>query len=144
LLLSAELKTCNFARSDVFSVIYCLDGVGMPRFAAALAVAALFGGGFALAQTDTDIHIQRDTVTQTVLKPPTPPLFRMPQLAHQHCPLDVMVWVDPRSRVYLLPGQRGYAVGTNAAYACKREADAAGIRLAVRLQSPSASLSSGR
>jgi hypothetical protein len=107
-------------------------------------MAALFSGGSALAQTDTGIQIQSDTVTQTVLRRPTPPLFRIQQLARQRCPLDVMVWVDPRSRVYLLPGQKGYAIGTNAAYGCEHEADNAGIRPAVPLQSPSAPLSSGR
>jgi hypothetical protein len=95
-----------------------------------MAAAALFSGVSTLAQTDTGIQIQSDIVTQTVIKPATPPLFRMLQLARQRCPLDVTVWVDPRSRVYLLPGQKGYALGSNAAYACKREADAAGIRAA--------------
>jgi len=98
---------------------------GIVKLAAVSATVALFFEASAGAQEE--IPTTSDTVTRTVPKAP-PPLFRVLAHAQSRCPFDVPVWLDPRSRAYLLPGQPGYAVGLNAAYACKREADAFGDR----------------
>lgn len=52
--------------------------------------------------------------------------------ARQHCPHDVIVWLNLQSHVYYLDGQRWYGRGTNSAYACKGEADAAGAHRSLK------------
>jgi hypothetical protein len=55
-----------------------------------------------------------------------PALFTSEQKALQHCPGDVVVWIDPTIAVYRLKGQKGYAKTNRGAYACKADADRAG------------------
>jgi hypothetical protein len=59
-----------------------------------------------------------------------PPLFTSEQQARQHCPGDVVVWIDPTIAVYRLKGQKGYAKTNRGAYACKTDADRTGAHLA--------------
>src|SRR5215831_5075496 len=55
-----------------------------------------------------------------------PALFTSVAKAQQHCPSDVVVWIDPTIAVYRFKGQKGYAKTNRGAYACKGDADRAG------------------
>jgi hypothetical protein len=53
--------------------------------------------------------------------------FRTEQQAQEHCPNDVVVWVDPQSRGYHLKGFASHGPA-NGRYACRGEAERAGMR----------------
>lgn len=55
-------------------------------------------------------------------------LFPTEQQAQQHCPRDVVVWLNLPSGIYHYRGQRWYGRTKRGAYVCKTEADAAGDR----------------
>ena len=57
-----------------------------------------------------------------------PPLFPTEQSAHQHCPSDVVVWLNVPTRIYHLKGQRWYGRTKSGAYVCKEDADKSGDR----------------
>jgi hypothetical protein len=57
-----------------------------------------------------------------------PTLFPTEQQAQQHCPADVVVWLNLPSGVYHFKGQRWYGATKNGAYVCKKGADQAGDR----------------
>ena len=57
-----------------------------------------------------------------------PRLFTTEQQAQQHCPNDVVVWLNIPSGIYHFKGQRWYGRTKNGAYVCKREVDEAGDR----------------
>jgi hypothetical protein len=59
---------------------------------------------------------------------PRPDLFSTEQQAKQHCPADVVVWLNLPSGVYHFQGQRWYGNTKAGAYVCRKEADAAGDR----------------
>jgi len=59
-----------------------------------------------------------------------PPLFTSEQQAQQHCPGDVVVWIDPTIGLYRFKGQKGYAKTNRGAYACKGDADRVGAHQA--------------
>jgi len=53
--------------------------------------------------------------------------FRTEEQAQAHCPKDTVVWLDPQSGIYYLKGHASYASSTAGRYACRGEADAAGM-----------------
>jgi hypothetical protein len=55
--------------------------------------------------------------------------FHSEQEAQQHCPQDVVVWVNTQTGVYHLKGERWYGATKNGAYECRKEADAEGDRI---------------
>jgi hypothetical protein len=57
------------------------------------------------------------------------PQFRTEQAAKDHCPKDIVVWLDAGRPFYYLPGTRWYGKTIGGAYVCKREADVDGDRL---------------
>jgi hypothetical protein len=57
-----------------------------------------------------------------------PPLFTTEQQAQQHCPSDVVVWVNVPSGVYHFKGQRWYANTKRGAFVCRKDADQGGYR----------------
>jgi hypothetical protein len=61
---------------------------------------------------------------------PTTPLANFPtaQEAQQHCPDDLVVWLDPPTRTYHYRGQRWYGSTKSGAYVCRNEANKAGMR----------------
>ena len=59
-----------------------------------------------------------------------PSFFASEQEAQQHCPSDVVVWLNPRSAIYHFKGQRWYGATKYGAYVCKKEADQARARAA--------------
>ena len=56
------------------------------------------------------------------------PLFTTQQEAQQHCPKDVVVWLNLPTGIYHFQGQRWYGATKHGAYVCRKEADAAGVR----------------
>jgi len=48
--------------------------------------------------------------------------------AHQHCPKDIVVWLNLPTMIWHYKGQRWYANTKHGAYACEKEAGAAGAR----------------
>jgi len=81
------------------------------RLVSALALAALLLPGSAIAASPT-------------------PLATYPtaQEAQQHCPGDLIVWLDAPTRTYHYRGQRWYGSTKNGAYVCRNEANKAGMR----------------
>jgi hypothetical protein len=55
-------------------------------------------------------------------------LFSTEQEAEQHCPADLVVWVDTTSRIFHYRGQRWYGSTPHGGYACKKEAQKYGFR----------------
>jgi hypothetical protein len=61
---------------------------------------------------------------------PTPaPHFQSEQQAQQHCPHDAVVWVNAKTGVYHLKGERWYGATKDGAYVCRKDADAEGDRM---------------
>jgi hypothetical protein len=61
---------------------------------------------------------------------PTPaPHFQSEQQAQQHCPHDAVVWVNTKTGVYHLRGERWYGATKDGAYECRKDADAEGDRM---------------
>lgn len=48
--------------------------------------------------------------------------------AQQHCPKDVVVWLNLPTKIWHYKGQRWYARTINGAFVCEKEAGAAGAR----------------
>jgi hypothetical protein len=82
------------------------------RFASAPALMTLLLPGLALAA------------------PSAAPLANFPtaQEAQQHCPDDLIVWLDKPTRTYHYRGQRWYGATKGGAYVCRNEAVRAGMR----------------
>lgn len=54
--------------------------------------------------------------------------FPTEQQAQQHCPKDVVVWVNLPTGVYHFKGERWYGRTRSGAYVCQKDADQAGDR----------------
>jgi hypothetical protein len=48
--------------------------------------------------------------------------------AQQHCPTDVVVWLNIPTMIWHYKGQRWYGNTKNGAYVCEKEAAASGAR----------------
>ena len=59
-----------------------------------------------------------------------PANFATQKEAEQHCPGDLVVWLDLPSRIYYYRGQQRYGATKNGAYVCRDEAKGAGMRVA--------------
>jgi hypothetical protein len=57
-----------------------------------------------------------------------PQLFSTEGAAQAHCPRDVVVWLNVPSGIYHYKGERWYGRTKHGAYACEKEAIAAGDR----------------
>jgi hypothetical protein len=53
--------------------------------------------------------------------------YRTEQQAREHCPNDAVVWVDPQSGTYQLTGYGSYGLSATGRYACRGEAERAGM-----------------
>jgi hypothetical protein len=53
--------------------------------------------------------------------------FRTEAQAQTHCPGDTVVWLDPQGAVYYLKGHESYGHSDAGRYACRDEADRAGM-----------------
>jgi len=54
--------------------------------------------------------------------------FRTEQQAQEHCPEDIIVWLDPQSGMYQLKGRGSYGLSGAGRYAFRSEAERAGMR----------------
>ena len=54
--------------------------------------------------------------------------FPTEQQAQQHCPKDVVVWLNLPTGIYHMKGERWYGRTKSGAYVCEKEADQAGDR----------------
>ena len=57
-------------------------------------------------------------------------------LARVHCPIDTVVWANPRSGIYHFRGDDNYGTTKRGAYMCERDALAGGIRMAKNEKHP--------
>lgn len=55
--------------------------------------------------------------------------FHSEREAQRHCPHDQVVWVNTKTGVYHLKGERWYGTTKDGAYMCLKEADAEGDRV---------------
>lgn len=55
-------------------------------------------------------------------------LFPTEEQAQQHCPGDVIVWLNTPTGIYHYKGERWYGATRHGAFVCKQEADQAGDR----------------
>jgi hypothetical protein len=55
-------------------------------------------------------------------------LYSTEEQAQQHCPSDVVVWLNLPTHIYHWKGMRWYGNTKNGAYVCKKEADENGNR----------------
>ena len=69
------------------------------------------------------------TLRPAYANPPTAVHFQSEQRAQQHCPQDSVVWVNTKTGVYHLKGERWYGATRDGAYVCRKEADAEGDRM---------------
>jgi ribosomal protein L37E len=53
--------------------------------------------------------------------------FRSEEQAQSHCPKDTVVWLDPQSGIYYFKGEGPYGSSNAGRYACRGEADSAGM-----------------
>ena len=58
-----------------------------------------------------------------------PPLFPIEQQAQQHCPGDLVVWLNLPTGIYHFKGQCWYGRTKSGAFVRKQEADQAGDRV---------------
>jgi hypothetical protein len=63
------------------------------------------------------------------VKPTTAQHFQSEHSAQQHCPEDTIVWVNTKTGVYHLKGERWYGATKDGAYVCRKEADGEGDRM---------------
>jgi len=89
--------------------------------AAALFASATLSPGY--GATSSAVAAQPATVAQSL-----PPLFSTDSAAQAHCPKDVVVWLNIPSGIYHYKGERWYGRTKHGAYACEKEAIAAGDR----------------
>jgi hypothetical protein len=93
------------------------------RFAMALALFTFVGLGPTQSPASPAPVSQAAVVAQSL-----PPLFSTEDAAQAHCPRDVVVWLNIPSGIYHYGGERWYGRTKHGAYACEKEAIAAGDR----------------
>jgi hypothetical protein len=54
--------------------------------------------------------------------------FTSEQQAQQHCPNDIVVWLNLPTGIYHMKGERWYGRTKDGGYVCEKEADQAGDR----------------
>ena len=59
--------------------------------------------------------------------PPVLTVYRTEDQAQTHCPKDAVVWLEPLGGTYYLKGHGSYGRSNTGRYACRGEADAAGM-----------------
>jgi hypothetical protein len=59
-------------------------------------------------------------------------MFKSEQKAQQHCPSDIVVWLNTTNATYHLKGERWYGLTNHGAYVCKDEADKDGMSGPIR------------
>lgn len=57
---------------------------------------------------------------------PAVPMFDSEEKVHIRCPLDKVVWLEPKTHLYYFHGSRHYANSGTGGFACLAEVKAAG------------------
>ena len=68
------------------------------------------------------------TAQAVIIAQALPPVFSTESAAQAHCPKDVVVWLNILSGIYHYKAERWYGRTKHGAYACEKEAIAAGDR----------------
>ena len=89
-----------------------------------LAIAALMAAALTISPSQSDAASSASIVAQASMLP----LFASEGAAQGHCARDVVVWLNIPSGIYHYKGERWYGRTKHGAYACEREAIAAGDR----------------
>jgi hypothetical protein len=97
----------------------------LKRFALASALFAFAGLLPSCAAAAAPVPVAQPAV---VAQASLPPLFSTEDTAQAHCPRDVVVWLNIPSGIYHYKGERWYGRTKHGAYACEKEAIAAGER----------------
>jgi hypothetical protein len=63
------------------------------------------------------VHAQDDVKDANDL-----PLYDSKGAAHQHCPKDVIVWIDRQTNSFYLKGEMWYGTTENGGYMCRDDA----------------------
>jgi hypothetical protein len=92
-----------------------------------LLVSALLGVALMLAPAGASAS-KHHTAASAPVTTGSLQLFATERAAQAHCPRDVVVWLNTNSGIYHEKGMRWYGNTKSGAYACRREADAAGNR----------------
>lgn len=64
----------------------------------------------------------------TAAPAPTVASFTSEETAHFHCPYDVIVWLNPRTKLWYTRKSKHYANDGYGAFVCKEEAVKAGMK----------------
>jgi hypothetical protein len=86
----------------------------------ALFVSAVLAASVGLAP------VAGSTVPSVGMVASAPAMFDTEAAAQNHCPRDVVVWLNIPTHVYHEKGMRWYGRTKHGAFVCKQEADAAG------------------
>jgi hypothetical protein len=89
-------------------------------------VAALFA--FAGLLSTYAVSSTISTAQAVIIAQALPPVFSTESAAQAHCPKDVVVWLNIPSGIYHYRAERWYGRTKHGAYACEKEAIAAGDR----------------
>lgn len=87
-------------------------------------VVALSAAVLAFSAARTNAATEPSVVAQAAM----PALFATQDAAQAHCSHDVVVWLNIPSGIYHYQGERWYGRTKHGAYACEKEAIAAGDR----------------
>lgn len=63
-----------------------------------------------------------------IVADPLPPLFSTETAAQEHCPKDVVLWLNVPNGIYHYRGERWHELTRHGEYACEKEAIKAGDR----------------
>jgi hypothetical protein len=70
------------------------------------------------------------------VSPVGPNQFAMEALAKAHCPADVVVWANLKSKIYHFSGHKDFGNTKEGAYMCEKDATGQGIRAAKNEKHP--------
>ena len=95
-------------------------------------IAALFG--FLGAMPMPPSTVVASASQPVIVVQSSPPLFDSEAAAQAHCPKDVVVWLNVPTGIFHYKGERWYGRTKHGAYACEKEAIAAGDRASLNGQ----------
>jgi hypothetical protein len=106
----------------------------------ALATVFLAWSGIALAQQPSSTQVRpTGPATSIPSRPAAAPAiggYSTEAEAKAHCPSDLVVWANTKSKVYHFAGTRNYGKTKQGAYMCQKDSDSAGFRAAKNEKPP--------
>jgi uncharacterized iron-regulated membrane protein len=110
-----------------------------PMFRIAVATVFLAWSGLALAQqpaTQGRPSGPATTMPSRTAAAPATAEYSTEAEAKSHCPSDLVVWANTKSKVYHFAGTRNYGKTKQGAYMCQKDSDSAGFRAAKNEKPP--------